>query len=292
MFDALLHRADRRAAEQRYREGLAWLRPETSAEEAAAAREAAAERAGKHLVDRRRREIDEEVDRRVSIESAKLYGDALAELPLDAIVDGTWCARIEEQAQRWSQWLRPEHRADQHWQAAEAAMAAALSTQRVDEEALTALDEFLATIDPEGPSTLDDPWYERFARARLEAGLLPRPRDEARLIAQADETIVLTESGTVLDVIEELDSSDRVRTRTEVTDVRIDASDQQVAVFGEQLLFATRWEAVVGVATGEDDHGPYVQIDDADARATHVVHAPLAALVADVARELHRRTGN
>jgi len=292
VFDALLHRADRRAAEERYREGLSWLRPASSAEEADAAREAAAERAGKYLTDRRRQEIDGEVDRRISIESAKLYGDALAELPLDAIVDGSWRTRIEEQADRWSQWLRPEHLADQHWQAAERVMTSALSTGRVDDETLAALDEFLATIDPQGPSTIDDPWYERFARARLEAGLLPRPREEARLIAQADETIVLTEPGTVLDVVEELDSSDRVRTRTNVTDVRIDASDQQIAVFGEQLLFSTRWEAVVGVATGEDDHGPYVQLDDANARATHVVHAPLAELLADVARELHRRTSD
>lgn len=291
MFDALLHRADRRAAERRYREGLDWLQPATSAEEADAAREAAAERAGEYLTDERRREIDEEVDRRLSIESAKLYGDELIKLPLDAVVDGTWRTRIEELAARWSQWLRPEHRADQHWQVAEAVMTAALSAGRVDDETVAALDEFLSTIDPEGPRTTTDPWYERFARARLEAGLLPRARAEARLITHADETTIFTEPGTVLDVIEELDSTDRVRTRTEVTDVRIDASDQRVAVFGEELLFATRWEAVVGVATGEDDHGPYVQIDDADARATHVVHTPLAELLADIARELHRRTG-
>lgn len=291
MFDGLLHRADRRAAEQRYRDGLTWLQPATSAEEADAAREAAAERAGEYLTDRRRQEIDEEVDRRLSIESAKLYGDELAALPLEDIVDGSWRYRIEELAEHWSQWLRPEHRADQHWQVAEAVMGAPLSGGRVDDETLEALDEFLEGIDPQGPRTIDDPWYERFARARLEAGLLPRARDDARLITQVDETLIFSEPGTVLDVIEELDSTDRVRARTEVTDVRIDASDQRVAVFAEQLLFATRWEAVVGVAVGEDAHGPYVQLDDADARATHVVHAPLAGLVADIARELHRRTG-
>lgn len=290
VFDALLHRADRRAAEQRYRDGLAWLTPASGAAEAEAARVAAAERAGGYLTDRRRWEIDEEVDRRLSIESAKLYGDELAELPLDAVVDGAWRHRIEQLAERWSQWLRPEHRADQHWQVAESLRTAALSAGRVDDETLEALDEFLAAIDPEGPGTIDDPWYERFARARLEAGLLPRARDDARLITQADEAIIFSEPGTVLDVVEELDRSDRVRARTDVTDVRIDASDQRVAVFAEELLFATRWEAVVGVAVGEDAHGPYVQLDDADARATHVVHAPLAALVADIARELHRRT--
>lgn len=291
MFDALLHRADRRAAEQRYREGLAWLQPATSAEEAEAARAAAAERAGEYLTDRQRREIDEEVDRRLSIEAAKLYGDELAALPLDAVVDGSWRVRIEDLAARWSQWLRPEHRADQHWQVAEAAMNAALAAGRVDDDTVDALDEFLAAIDPEGPRTLHDPWYARFARARLEAGLLPRPRGEARLITQVDESIIFSEPGTVLDVVEELDSSDRVRTRTDVADVRIDASDQRLAVFAEQLLFATRWEAVVGVAVGEDAHGAYIQVDDADARATHVVHAPLAALLADIARELHRRAG-
>lgn len=170
-------------------------------------------------------------------------------------------------------------------------MRRALERNRVDDRTVLALDEFLAEIDPEGPSTIDDPWYERFARARLDAGLLPRPRHEGRLITQEGETLVFTEPGTVLDVVEELDSSDRVRTRTTVTEVRIDASDTRIAVFGEDLLFATPWQSVVGVASGEDDHGPYVQLDDANARATHVVHAEKADLLAAIARELHRRTG-
>jgi len=291
VFDALLHRAGRRAAAERYREGLAWLRPASTAEELDAARDAAAERAGKHLTDRDYQEIDEATERRLSIESAKLYGDALAQLPLAAIIDGSWRRRIEEMADQWATWLRPEHRADQHWQAAEAVLAAALSTGRVDDEAVTAIDTFLAAIDPDGPRTIDDPWYERFATARLKAGLLPRAREEARLIAQAGETVVFTEPGTVLEVVEELVAGDRRQTRTVVTDVRIDASDHRIAVFAEQLLFATGWESVVGVATGEDDHGPYVQLDDAAARATHVVHTPLADLLATVARELHQRTG-
>ena len=292
MFDALLHRSDRRTAERRYREGLEWLQPASTAEEAAAAREAAAERAGRHLTDRARAEIDAEVDTRLSIESARLYGDGLAELDLDEVVDGSWRVRMERLADRWSQWLRPEHRADQHWQVAEAVMRRALERGRVDDETMAALDEFLDEIDPKGPDTLDDPWYERFARARLEAGLLPRPRDAARLIAQDGETIVLTEPGTVLDVVEERDASGRTHTRTSVTEVRIDASDARIAVFGEELLFATPWASVVGVETGEDDHGPYVQLDDASARATHVVHTEKAELLAAVAREMHRRSAD
>lgn len=292
MFDALLHRGDRREAERRYREGLQWLQPASTAEEAESAREAAAERAGEYLTDTARAEIDEEVDRRLSIESARLYGDELVTLELDAVLDGSWRNRVEELAERWSQWLRPEHRADQHWQVAEAALRRALEQGRVDDEDVAALDAFLEEIDPAGPRTLQDPWYERFARARLEAGLLPRPRDEARLITQEGETVVFTEPGTVLDVVEELDASDRVRTHTSVTPVRIDASDARIAVFGEQLLFATTWRSVVGVDTGEDDHGPYVQLDDTDARATHVVHTEMAELLAAIARELHGRSGS
>lgn len=291
MFDALLHRGDRRRAERRYREGLSWLQPATTRQEAESARAAAAERAGQHLTDRARAEIDEEVDQRLSIESAKLYGDELARMGLDAVLDGSWRDRVEELADRWSQWLRPEHRADQHWQVAETVMRRALEAGRVDDEAVAAIDEFLAEIDPQGPSTLDDPWYERFARARLEAGLLPRPRERARLITQEGETIVFTEPGTVLDVIEELDGNDRLRTRTTETEVRIDASDVRIAVFAEELLFATPWRSVVGVSTDEDDHGTYIQLDDAQARATHVVYAEKAELLAAVARDLHRRSG-
>ncbi len=96
MFDALLHRRERHEAEERYREGQAWLQPASTVEEAEQARSAAAERAGEYLTDERRAEIDEEVDRRLSIESAKLYGDELATLPFDAILDGSWRSRVEE----------------------------------------------------------------------------------------------------------------------------------------------------------------------------------------------------
>lgn len=291
MFEALLHRGERRRAERRYREGLAWLQPASSAAEAASAREAAAERAGPHLTERARAEVDEEVDVRVSVEAAKLYGDELAKLSLGAVIDGTWRRHVADIADQWSQWLRPEHRADQHWQVAEAIVRTALAEGRVDDDALAALDRFLAEVDPDGPRTLDDRWYGRFVTARLDVGLLPRPRAEPRLITQEGETIIFTEPGTVLDVVEELDASDRLRLRTVILDVRIDASDLRLAVFGEQLLFATPWHAVVGVTTGDDDHGPYIQVDDAAARATHVVHAESAELLAAIAREMHRRSG-
>lgn len=289
MFDALLHRGERRKAARRYREGLEWLTPESTVDEYEAAREAAAERAGEHLTTRRRKEIEEEVERNLSIESAKLYGEELVDLPLADVVDGSWRVRTDELAQRWRQWLRPQHRADQHWQVAEAVMQRALAGPRVDDETMAALDEFLAEIDPEGPSTKDDPWYERFATARLEAGLLPRPRGEARLIATGDETVILTEPGTVLELVTETDGTGRTSERTEAREVRIDASDQRIAVFGDGLLFATAWKDVVGVTTGEDQHDTYVQLDDAAARATHIVHTPMAEYVATLSRELHRR---
>lgn len=289
MFDALLHRGDRRKAARRYREGLEWLQPKSTADEYEAAREAAAERAGEHLTTHRRREIEDDVERRLSIESARLYGEKLVDLPLEQIVDGSWRVTIDDLAKRWRQWLQPQHRADQHWQVAEAAMQRALAGPQVDDETMAALDEFLAEIDPEGPSTTDDPWYARFAGARLEAGLLPRPRGEARLIATGDETVIFTEPGTVLELVTETDSSGRTSERTEARDVRIDASDQRIAVFGDGLLFATAWRDVVGVTTGEDEHDTYVQLDDAAAHATHIVHTRMAELVATLSRELHRR---
>lgn len=289
LFDAITRRGDRKRAAQLYEETLEYLTAEASPEEVRRAKRDAAARAGEHLDPRDQQDVDEELATRLSLEEARRYGDVVITTPLDAIVDGSWRELHAAARRDCAPWLQDRHARDQHWQAAEAAMERALSEQRVDDETVGAIDQYIAEIDPQGDTTIDPGWYRRFARARLRAGHLPRARREPRLISMADETVVFTEDGQIVLVTEFLDTSDRTRTQVEVQPVRVDASDRRIAVFGDQLVFSTPWTAIVGVEYGEDDHGPFVRLDDAEAGASHVVHSDMADLLSDVAREMRHR---
>lgn len=288
--DAIFNRGERRRAAELYEETLAYLTADAGRDEVDLARDAAAERAGEHLAERDREEVDRRLWQRLSIDAAQAYGDVVTTTPLDAIVDGSWRQRFEDAAAEQATWMQEQHRRDQHWQAAEATMRRALDEGRVDDETVLAIDEFVAEVDPDGARTTSDGWYRRFATARLAAGHLSRPRRPARLITQADETLAFAEDGTVVEVEEFLDASDRRRTRETITPVQIDVSNLRIAVFGEELVFSAAWRAVVGVELGEDEHGTWVRLHDADLGVSHVVHSPMADLLATVARELVRRT--
>ena len=290
MFDSLFNRGERRRAAEVYEETLSYLRSAAAPDEVERARADARERAGEHLTDRDRQDVDARLMTRLSLDAARAYGDAITATPLDEIVDGTWRMRFEQAAREHGTWLQDEHRRDQLWQAAEAAMRRSLEEDRVDDDTVIAIDEFIAEVDPAGAHTLSDGWYRRFAFARLAAGHLSRPRRPARLITQAGERLVFTEEGTIVEVERFLDGGDRQRERVVVTPVQIDASDARIAVFADQLVFSTTWRAVVGVERGEDERGEWVRLDDAIDGVSHVVHTPRADLLAEVAREMVRRT--
>lgn len=290
MFDAVFKRGERKQAGEVYEETLAYLDAHASHEEVELAQRAAAERAGEHLTDRDRDDIDQRLRHRLSLDEAKAYGDVVTTTPLQAIVDGSWRQRFSQARETHGTWMIEAHRRDQHWQAADAAMRRSLDEDRVDDETVRAIDTYIAEIDPDGTTTIDEGWYRKFATARLAAGHLSRPRREPRLITQAGETLAFTEEGTVVEIEEFLDGGDRRRERVTVVPVQIDASDRRIAVFADQLVFSTSWHTVVGVERGEDAHGEWVRLDDAQLGVSHVVHTPMADLLATLSREMVRRT--
>lgn len=290
LFDAIFNRGERKRAAEVYEETLAYLTSQATRDEVELARHAASERAGDQLGERDRQDVDRRLEHRLSLDEAKRYGDVVTTTPLQAIVDGSWRTRFGTAQRDHGTWLLDEHRDDQHWQAAEAVMRRSLSERRLDDETVTAIDGFIAEIDPDGNHTRSDGWYRQFATARLEEGHLSRPRREPRLITQAEETLVFTEEGSVVEIEHFLDGGDRRRERMRVIPVQIDASDVRLAVFADQLVFATEWRNVVGVETGDDDRGSWVRLDDAELGVSHVVHTPMADLLSAVAREMVRRT--
>lgn len=290
LFDAITNRGERRRAAEVYEETLSYLTADATRDEVHLAKVAAADRAGRHLGEQARADVDRRLAQRLSLDEAGRYGEIVTATPLDAVVDGSWRDRFATARVAHSTWLLDEHRDDQHWQAAEAAMRRALEEDRVDDETVRAIDAFIAEIDPTGATTISDGWYRRFATARLHGGHLSRPRRPPRLITQAGETLVFAEEGTVVEMETYLDGGDRTRERMTIIPVQIDASDLRIAVFADQLVFATEWRTVVGVEQGEDEQGAWVRLDDAELGVSHVVHTPMADLLAVVARELVRRT--
>lgn len=290
LFDSIFNRTARREAAERYEETLAYLTSLAGPDEVARAKQDALARAGADLTDRDRADVDRRLRQRLSLDEARRYGDVVVATRVADVVDGSWRERFEAARAEHDVWVLDEHLTDQHWQAAESVMRRALDEGRVDDATMRAIDEFVAEIDPTGATTTSPGWYERFAAARLAAGHDSRPRQRPRLITQAGETVVFSEEGTIVEVQTFLDGGDRRRERVEVTPVQIDASDLRLAVFADQLVFATEWRAVVGVETGEDEHGPWVRLDDAEQGVSHVMHSELADLLAVVAREMVRRT--